>query len=169
MYNHDKKNYCNRLELHQAASWQLKLGKMLSVHISITVEWSVLPNTYFLKKKKKKEESPYSEYKPSIVFFSSFLLGTPILFLFFHFSQAHVWIFTRPTAIRNYTHCCKFYSERDKHIVVNCFYHLKKQNYIPKIIPKIAISYIYIYYIYILYMYIYIYVFIYIYVYIYIV
>ena len=100
----------------------------------------------------------------SLVLFSFLLFFLAHLFysFFFHFSQAHVWIFTRPTAIRNYTHCCKFYSERDKHIVVNCFYHLKKQNYIPKIIPKIAISYIYIYYIYILYMYIYVCLYIYI-------
>ena len=164
MYNHDKKNYCNKLELHQAASWQLKLGKMLSVHISITVEWSVLPNTYFFKKKRKKKKVHI--VNTSLVLFSFLLFFLAHLFysFFFHFSQAHVWIFTRPTAIRNYTHCCKFYSERDKYIVVNCFYHLKKQNYIPKIIPKIAISYIYIYYIYILYMYIYVCLYIYMYI-----
>ena len=83
MYNHDKKNYCNKLELHQAASWQLKLGKMLSVHISITVEWSVLPNTYFLKKKRKKKKVHI--VNTSLVLFSFLLFFLAHLFYSFFF------------------------------------------------------------------------------------
>ena len=53
----------------------------------------------------------------------SFHLGSPILFhfiFFLVFLTKHFWIFTKPTAMRNYTHFCKFYSEEDKHLAVNC-------------------------------------------------
>ena len=94
------------------------------------------------KKKRKKERKKVHEVSTSLVLLS-FLLGSPIFkfFLFIYlfylfiylfiyvlcfiflmvFFQTHVWIFAKPTTMRNYihTHCCKSYSEKDKHIAVN--------------------------------------------------
>ena len=61
---------------------------------------------------------------PILLFF--FLLFSYVLFYFIYlsifssqFSLKRMFGYSATTTTINYTHCCKFYSEEDKHIAVN--------------------------------------------------
>ena len=88
-----------------------------------TCEQSLWRGGHFIEVIFKTGLTVYSQHKPSIVifpFYSFILFYFYVYFIFSVLSQTHVWIFTQPTITRNYAHCCKFYSEKDKCIAVNC-------------------------------------------------